>query len=103
VQVRVERVLVDGERDGRAARRIDSGLALEGCLDAGALGRGAAWILELAVGADGAVVEARVRGEPRGAACVTERARALRFPRGAGLRTVSARVVATARPTHTGP
>lgn len=41
VRVRVESVLVDGERDGRAGRRIESDLLLEQCLGAGDVGRGA--------------------------------------------------------------
>ena len=97
VRVRVEHALVDGARDGRAGRRIDSALALEGCLLAGEVGRGAIWSLELIVSADGTVIDARVRGEPRGMRCLTDRVRSIRFPRGAQPRSVSARVIATAR------
>jgi len=97
IRVRVERVLVDGVRDGRAARRIDAALALDGCLPASELGRGAAWTLELLVGADGAVIDARATGEPRGMRCLIERARSIRLARGDRPRIVSARVAASAR------
>jgi len=97
LRVRVDGALVDGARDAGVGRRIGAGLALDRCLGAGEVGRGAAWDLDLLVGADGAVIDARVRGEPRGARCLTERARSIRFARGTGPRHVSARVVASPR------
>jgi hypothetical protein len=96
VRVRVERVLVDGVSDRRAGLRIDAELALERCLDAGDVGRGATWDLDLAVSADGTVIDARVRGAPRGMDCVIGRARSIRFGRGTQLRAMSARVIASA-------
>jgi hypothetical protein len=97
LRVRVDGVLVDGARDAGVGRQIGAGLALDRCPDAGEVGRGAAWDLDLLVGADGAVIDARVRGEPRGVRCVTERVRSIRFARGTGPRHVSARVVASPR------
>ncbi|HWO26982.1 MAG TPA: hypothetical protein VNO30_49975 [Kofleriaceae bacterium] len=94
LRVRVDGALVDGARDAGVGRRIGAGLALDRCLAPGEVGRGAAWDLDLLVGADGAVLDARVRGEARGASCVTDGVRAIRFPRGTQPRHVSARVVA---------
>jgi hypothetical protein len=97
VRVRVENVVVDGERDGRTSRRIESDLALERCLGAADVGRGAAWTLDLVVSPDGTVIDARVHGAPGGQRCLTDRARSIQLPRGTELRLVSARVVASAR------
>jgi hypothetical protein len=97
LRVRVDAVLVDGARDAGIGRRIGAGLALDRCLGAGEIGRGVAWELDLLVGADGAVIDARVRGEPRGVRCLTDHVRSIRFARGTGPRHVSARVVATPR------
>ena len=95
LRVRVDSALVDGARDAGVGRRIGAELTLDRCLDPGAVGHGAAWDLDLLVGADGAVIDARVRGEPRGASCLTDRARSIRFSRGTQPRHVSARVVAS--------
>jgi hypothetical protein len=97
-RVRVEGALIDGARDAEAGRRISTGLALEHCLDAGEVGRGAAWDLDLLVGADGAVIDASVRGELRGVRCLTDRVREIRFSHGAQPRHVSAHVVASPVP-----
>jgi hypothetical protein len=88
-RVRIDGARVDGARDPRTARRIEDALAP--CADAG--GRGAAQDLELAVSADGTVVDARVGGEPGGARCYRDHLRSIRFPRALRLRIVSARVV----------
>ena len=95
LRVRVDGPLVDGAPDAGVGRRIGAGLALERCLDAGEVGHGAAWDLDLLVGADGAVIDARVRGEPRGVRCLTDRVRSIRFARESQPRHVSARVVAS--------
>jgi hypothetical protein len=95
VRVRVDIALVDGAPDAGVGRRIGAGLALDRCLDPGEVGHGAAWDLDLLVGTDGAVLDARVRGEPRGVRCLTDRVRSIRFARGSQPRHVSARVVAS--------
>jgi hypothetical protein len=95
LRVRIDGALVDGARDAGVGRRIGAELALDRCLDPGEVGHGAAWDLDLLVGADGAVIDARVRGEPRGVRCLTDRVRSIRFARGSQPRHVSARVVAS--------
>jgi hypothetical protein len=97
LRVRVQDVLVDGARDRLAARAIDGRLSLSHCLEAVVAERGAAWHLELAVSPDGTVVQARVKGEPRGLQCVHDSALAIRFAPGPQLRIVSARVIAMLR------
>jgi hypothetical protein len=95
LRVRVEGALVDGARAAGVGRRIGAELALDRCLGPGEVGHGAAWDLDLLIGADGAVLDARVRGEPRGVRCLTDRVRSIRFARGNQPRHVSARVVAS--------
>jgi hypothetical protein len=97
VRVRVEEVLVGGAPAAGATHRRDLARAIERCLEAGDVGRGTTFHLDLLVAADGAVIDARVQGEPRGTRCVIEGARALRFPRGDQPRAASARVIAWAR------
>jgi hypothetical protein len=97
VRVRVEEILVDGVPAAGAMHRRDLTRAIERCLEAGDVGPGATFQLDLLVGADGAVIDARIQGELRGARCVVEGARALRFPRSVQPRSASARVLASAR------
>jgi hypothetical protein len=97
VRVRVEEILVDGAPAAGAMHRRDLARAIERCLEAGDVGRGTTFHLDLLVGADGSVIDARVQGEPRGTRCVVEGARALRFPRGDQPRSASARVLAATR------
>jgi len=95
LRVRVDGVRVDGVRDGRAASRLEAALGLEACLRPDEIGRGAVWGVELVVSADGTVIDARVDGDPRGRACVADRARGLRLARAPAPRRVIARVSAS--------
>lgn len=95
VRVRVDDVRVDGVRDGRAASRLEAALGFEACLRPEEIGRGAAWGVELVVSTDGTVIDARVDGDPRGRACVADRARGLRLARAPAPRRVIARVSAS--------
>jgi hypothetical protein len=95
LRVRVDGALVDGVRDAGVGRRIGAELALDRCLELDEVGHGAAWDLDLLVGVDGAVIDTRVRGAPRGGRCLTDRVRSIRFARGNQPRHVSARVVAS--------